>query len=86
MNKYLCLFLVLSLYTALYCGARYMGLLIMWNGCRGSKGVDMVDCRGPVPLEGLLMCAGAKIIFYPMMQLETGLRVHNGRVLFPRNG
>ena len=73
---------LLALYAALYAGARRTHLLVMWDGCRGRRGVDMADLGGPVPRETVIMCLAAKVVFLPMMGIEDALRVRKKRILW----
>jgi hypothetical protein len=64
---------VLVAYAALYAVARMTHILVMYNGCRGATGVDAADL-GVAPKETVIMCAVARVAFWPLMQAETAVR------------
>ena len=65
--------LALTTYLALYAVARKMHVLVMYDGYHGSQGVDVADL-GPVPNETVIVCAVARVAFWPLMQVETIMR------------
>ena len=65
--------LTLTIYLALYSVARLTHVLVMYDGYRGAQGVGVADL-GPVPKETVLVCAVARVVFWPLMQIETFAR------------
>ncbi len=61
------------LYLALYAGARMTHVLVMYDGYRGTAGVQVADL-GPVPKETVILCALSRTVFWPLMQIETVVR------------
>jgi len=63
----------MAIYCSLYAAARLSHVLVMYDGCRGEHGVHVADL-GPVPSSTVILCAMARIVFWPLMKIETTVR------------
>ena len=65
--------LLLASYLGLYVVARATHVLVMYDGYRGAEGVGVADL-GPVPPETVVVCGVARMLFRPLMKIETLVR------------